>query len=254
MVECDAALAVMGNHEFNAIAFHTVQHDDPNSYCRPHTPKNTAQHQETLDQLSADELNSALEWFRSLPVALDLGTLRVVHACWDSQGIDLLNGRLAGGDRFDTAFLTDACALGHPLGQAIDRVLKGPEASLPEGVRVADKDGHARRRVRIRWFDSPAGHSLGTYAFPAVAQLSHYDVPMDRQSLVYPSHAPPVFFGHYWLEDPVPVPLAHNVACLDYSVAKGGMLCAYRSDGEGRLSSDHFVTVSVAPQAPEQRR
>ena len=36
----------------------------------------------------------------------------------------------------------------------------------------------------------------------------------------------PVFLGHYWMEGD-PAPLATNIACLDYSVAKpGGKLVA----------------------------
>jgi len=50
-----------------------------------------------------------------------------------------------------------------------------------------------------------------------------------------------VCFGHYWLADPTPVPLAANVACLDYSVARGGFLCAYRFDGEAALSRERFA-------------
>jgi hypothetical protein len=51
-----------------------------------------------------------------------------------------------------------------------------------------------------------------------------------------------VVFGHYWLPpDAAKVPLAQNVACLDYSVAKGGDLTAYRWDGEQVLSAEKFV-------------
>lgn len=35
--------------------------------------------------------------------------------------------------------------------------------------------------------------------------------------------------------------LAENVACLHYSVAKGGFLCAYRWNGEQTLSNENFV-------------
>lgn len=45
--------------------------------------------------------------------------------------------------------------------------------------------------------------------------------------------------GHYWLTGS-PTPLAANVACTDYSVAKGGKLVAYRWDGESELSADKF--------------
>jgi hypothetical protein len=52
----------------------------------------------------------------------------------------------------------------------------------------------------------------------------------------------PVFLGHYWMEGD-PSPLATNIACVDFSVAKpGGKLVAYRWDGEKVLSSDKFVT------------
>ena len=44
----------------------------------------------------------------------------------------------------------------------------------------------------------------------------------------YPATAKPVFVGHYWLSADRPEILADNVACLDFSVAKGGFLCAYR--------------------------
>jgi hypothetical protein len=61
----------------------------------------------------------------------------------------------------------------------------------------------------------------------------------------YPARTKPVFVGHYWLRADVPEVLADNVACLDYSVAKGGFLCAYRWDGEKKLSNDKFVWVNT---------
>lgn len=62
---------------------------------------------------------------------------------------------------------------------------------------------------------------------------------------VYPTTAKPVFFGHYWLSADRPEVLAENVACLDFSVAKGGFLCAYRWNGEKKLRSENFVWVSA---------
>jgi hypothetical protein len=35
------------------------------------------------------------------------------------------------------------------------------------------------------------------------------------------------------------------VACLDYSVAKGEILCAYRWQGERKLTNDKFVWVGA---------
>jgi hypothetical protein len=41
----------------------------------------------------------------------------------------------------------------------------------------------------------------------------------------------PVFIGHYWITC-APEFLSDKVACVDYSVAKGGKLAAYRWDAE----------------------
>jgi hypothetical protein len=85
MVESGAALAVMGNHEYNAIAYFTG--DGAGSHLRPRTDKNTGQHRAFLDAYESDPVawKSAIEWFRSLPLWLDLGRVRVVHACWDAR-------------------------------------------------------------------------------------------------------------------------------------------------------------------------
>jgi hypothetical protein len=44
MVQHGAALAVMGNHEFNALAYHAPDPQRPGDYLRPHTDKNRQQH------------------------------------------------------------------------------------------------------------------------------------------------------------------------------------------------------------------
>ncbi len=52
----------------------------------------------------------------------------------------------------------------------------------------------------------------------------------------------PLFVGHYW-ETGNPTPLAKNVACVDYSVAKNGRLVAYRWEGEDELDPKRFLWV-----------
>jgi hypothetical protein len=61
----------------------------------------------------------------------------------------------------------------------------------------------------------------------------------------YTATAKPVYFGHYWLSADRPRILADNMACLDYSVAKGEILCAYRWQGEQKLTNDYFVWVGA---------
>ena len=53
MVDAGSALAVMGNHELNALAFHTRDPDKPGCHLRPHNEKNSNQHAETMRQVPA---------------------------------------------------------------------------------------------------------------------------------------------------------------------------------------------------------
>ncbi len=250
MVEGGAALAVMGNHEFNALAYHTPDPTAPNQFLRPHSKKNEQQHLQTLLQFSDDDLANALAWFRTLPPALDLGSLRIVHACWDAAGIETIKAAVLRDGSFSAAFLKQATTPDDPLFEAVECVMKGPELELPDGVTVTDKEGNMRRRIRIRWFDEPTGETWASYGLPAKPDLSIEPVPANAPAVPYPAVEPPVFFGHYWLPHAIPAPLKPNIGCLDYSVAKHGFLCAYRFDGEASLLAGHFVTVPAKETQP----
>jgi hypothetical protein len=250
MAENDAALAVMGNHEFNALAYHTPDPAVPYQFLRVHSKKNEHQHSQTLRQFTDDELETALDWFRTLPPALDLGNLRVVHACWDSAGIETINAAVNQDGSITAAFLKQATTPGDPLFEAVECVMKGPELALPDDVTVTDKEGNVRRRIRIRWYDEPTGETWASYGLPVNPGLSKEPIPIDAPAVPYSADQPPVFVGHYWLPNATPAPLKSNIACLDYSVAKLGFLCAYRFDGEQSLAADHFVTVPAKETQP----
>jgi hypothetical protein len=66
------------------------------------------------------------------------------------------------------------------------------------------------------------------------------DGPMPEVWKAQAYSGPPVLFGHYWF-DGKPTVLSRQFACVDYSVAKGGPLVAYRWDGEAELSSEKMV-------------
>ncbi len=245
MVDAGDAFAVMGNHEYNAIAFHTQRPGKPSSgknteWFRPHSDKNLKQHQATLDQLSAGELADAIAWFRTLPVAIEIGGIRVAHASWQTRDIDCINDALVNAGRFTPGFLAMSEDAGSDLNIAIENVLKGPELRMPYGLSIVDKAGHQRDSVRIKWYEDGTGrtyrqHHLGSDEVPDLKIVTDDLATVD----IYPRDAVPVFVGHYWLTG-TPTPLAANVACTDYSVAKGGKLVAYRWDGESELSADKF--------------
>lgn len=254
MVEAGHALAVMGNHELNALAYHTKDQDAPGEHLREHSVKNENQHCATLEQLKPDELRSYLEWFRTLPLWLELDGLRVVHACWDDESIATISEALKNCGGVTNEFLQAACRQGNAVFDAVEVVLKGKEGDLPDGESFKDKDGHPRKAIRTRWYLDPIGHTYGTYAFQSdkLACGLQLDKSVIADARPYPPTAKPVFIGHYWLSAEFPERLVANVACLDYSVAKKGFLCAYRWDGEQKLSNDNFRSVKSCELALEQ--
>ncbi|RZL03033.1 MAG: hypothetical protein EOO62_21750 [Hymenobacter sp.] len=148
MVDGGAALAILGNHEYNALAF--WQQDPAGGYLRPHKPNNILQHTETLKAFRSAELfrewHAYLEWFLTLPLALELPGLRAVHACWQPEQLTFLRQQLPG-LRLTRSFLARAAYPGTPEFEAAEVVLKGREVRLPDGLTFADKDGHVRRQM-----------------------------------------------------------------------------------------------------------
>ena len=92
MVDNQHALAVMGNHEFNAIAWATPDIERFGEHLRPHTTKNYNQHSAFLSEIKENSVahQEAIAWFKTLPVFLDLDRIRVVHACWHPQHLHAL--------------------------------------------------------------------------------------------------------------------------------------------------------------------
>ena len=242
MVEAGTALAVMGNHEFNAIAWATP--DGTGGHLRPHTPKNAHQHRAFLDQLGegSAEHAAAVAWFRTLPLWLDLGGLRVVHACWHEPSRAVLSGLLDDQGRLTHRGLLETHRRGSLAHASAETLLKGPEATLPNGHSFHDKDGHERHEARLRWWDVTAT-SFRTAALGMEGREA--DLPDDPVPTSFLYAGPePVLFGHYWMCGE-PHLLSPRSTCLDFSVAKGGVLTAYRWSGERELQAGNLVWVSA---------
>ena len=245
MVDAGAALSVMGNHEFNALAYYTPDRES-GDYLRPHTEKNMRQHQAFLDAYAhtPDDHADVIAWFMTLPLWLDLGGLRVVHACWDARLIARIAEFQGGSHLLSEDLLVQSNRRGQWQFEALETLLKGKEIRLPDGASFRDKDGTSRHNIRVRWWDQGATNFKEAFFGPESARTHIPEDEIAGDHLVDYSHeAPPVFLGHYWMEDE-PAPLARNIACLDYSVAKpGGRLTAYRWDGEQVLEKARFVWV-----------
>ena len=256
MVENDAALAVMGNHEFNAILYATEKPGNPGGYLREHSDKNRKQHQAFLKAVGAlesdgitDRQREIVEWFKTLPVYLDLPGLRVVHACWHRPSLDALAPYLDGRQCIGEDSWPDVAAKGSAPYEAAEVLLKGLEISLPTDIEFLDKDGNPRRHIRTRWWETAklTYRDLAIVPADVIERIPH--TPIEEDILPGYDGEKPVFVGHYWL-DGEPGPLAPHIACLDYSIARQdtadrtpGKLCAYRWSGERELTASHFVWV-----------
>ncbi len=242
MVESGQARALMGNHEFNALAYHTP--DGKGGWLRKHTEEKMRQHSATMRELVEpfpDEWQSWMAWFQTLPLFLDLPGLRAVHASWDDAAVALT--RTLG--PLNEALLREMTPKQTSLGHARNLLLNGRELRLPRGHFFSDKSGFRRDEIRLRWWENPRGKTYRQMVFPDSETVPEIPIP---ESLIsdlqgYPAEAPPVFMGHYWMPpDSTIQPSTSNIACLDYSVAKGGRLTAYRWDGEQTLRTEKFVT------------
>lgn len=244
MIEAGSALAVMGNHEFNAIAYFTPTADGQ-GFLRNHNDKNYKQHKVFLEAYGAheDDYADVIGWFKTLPLWLELDGLRLVHACWDKSWMQRIKQNYEGNTLTDV-LLNKSCDKDSWEYDAIETLLKGKEIPLVSGSSFMDKDGNERNHIRIRWWDKTATNYKKAFMGPESAVTHIPDDEIDVEHLVEYSHSePPVFLGHYWLEGK-PQVLAENISCVDYSVAKAnGKLTAYRWDGEQTLSNNKFVWV-----------
>ncbi len=244
MVDAGNAQCVLGNHEFNAIAWVTPDPERPGHFLRDHRkPGNRLQHQAFLDVVEGTPRQRDItNWFRTLPLWLDLGGLRIVHACWHDESMTALRPFLGPNQTLTEEAVLLGSRRSHPVYEAIETVCKGPEVELPPGITFTDKSGKVREQVRVRWWQK----DLSTYRKAAIGPSGDLesipDVPLPAEWRAHPYSGPPVLFGHYWFAG-TPAVISPQFACLDYSVASGGPLVAYRWDGESELSSAKLVWV-----------
>jgi hypothetical protein len=241
MCENGKAIALMGNHEYNALCYHTK--GISGEYLRPRTNQNIKQHSATLQSFGTDTiLKESLEWFKQLPLYYENDYFRVVHACWDSEKIEILKKKM-GGNLFKMEFLESSTVKGTDLFEAVETLLKGKEIDLPMGVSFLDKDSHERKRIRVKWWENPEGKNYLDYAVKVEKEYEMLKTPVAYNLDLNVNYCPkdkPVFFGHYWLDGVIPSIQKPNVCCVDYSVAQSGKLVAYRFDGEKKLDDGKF--------------
>ena len=242
MVDAGYARCIMGNHEFNAIGYLSPRCDGSGGFLRKHSKTNQDQHAEFLRQVGEGSTlhKEMVQWFRTLPPALDLGGIRVVHAWWHPPYIERVSGKWDIDAPMSDDFLYRAYDENNPEWQAMEGLTKGLEMRLPPGHSFQDHSGVERFDVRTKWWLTEAT----SYREVAILEADQHhqipDAPLPESYAPWPISGAPVFVGHYWMTG-TPAPQSPKLACLDYSAAKSGPLVAYRWEGEELIRDDGFI-------------
>ena len=250
MVEAGSARCIMGNHEFNALGWCTpAPAGSGQAYVREHTERNQRQIQATLEQFEgrAAEWDEFIDWFWALPLFMDAGPFRLVHACWDDQLIQTFAAQYPDATP-DVDFLQASVERDSFADQVFDRLLRGIGMHLPHGLKMRGGDGVTRGMFRTKFWEE-APETYGDLVFqpddlPEHIAIRPLTYRQKRELLVYAADEPLLFVGHYWQQG-TPLPLRPNLACLDYSAVKYGRLVGYRWSGEQRILRENFVWVDV---------
>lgn len=243
MVENGNALAILGNHELNAILFLTLDKSGKNY--RKHLSRLKLPLLKTLEEYSnyPDELKNTIKWFRQLPLFLDLGTIRIVHGGWNKTHIHTVQQFMNGENKIKKSFLKEFI-VNPNLNKAVTELVKGVELQLPKDLIVKDNKGISRRVFRIKWWEPAEGKTFREASFSNRFKLPEYTIPKEIVPSIkyYSDNLPPVFFGHYCLEKQDLI-IKNNLCCVDRCVVRSQTLSAYRWNGETTLLPGNIVHI-----------
>jgi hypothetical protein len=238
LIEDKGAVSVMGNHEMNAILFHRRGEDG--LPMRTHEKKNKDQHASFIEQFGVETkaVKAWTDWFLTLPLWLDLGGIRLVHAYWDQSAIDIIKLRRPDG-LLREEDLPEIATKSTDFGQAVDSLLSGPELALPKDCVIHDYKMVPRDNVRIAWWRPQARTwQHACLSVPNLSELPDENLPENHGVAFYPDTALPVFVGHYKMKGKPKVETV-RVACLDYPDAP----CVYCWRGESDLRNSSLYRV-----------
>ncbi|WP_201616842.1 metallophosphoesterase [Psychrobacter urativorans] len=238
MLDAGVAEAVMGNHEYNALAFATLDphhnNSQPARYLRSHNEVHVRQHKAFLAEIpfGSEAHQYWLRRFYEIPLWLETDYGCFVHACWDVDSMAVLQPLLTADNCLTPEVLIMTAQKNSPPHEALERVLKGVETALPEGMVMVDKDGAERSQVRVRWWlddlNTRPIHEIARAPSSGMAQIPK-DAMAENIDFALKTYKP-VFVGHYWLTGN-PEPLSIQVICTDYSAAvDSGYLTCYQLD------------------------
>ena len=194
LVESGRAQCVLGNHDLNLLLGHE-KHDNGWFFGEGHRADGSPHPQVVADAATREAVTG---FFRSLPLALERTDVRVVHACWRGEMIDLARRATDAIDLYRQH--ASLIAEDHEGRTDLDKIDRGLERQNHNPVKVLTSglekridppflaSGKWRQEERVRWWEG-------------------YE------------DSPWCAFGHYGLE--FGQPTGHGRAiCIDYAVGR----------------------------------
>ncbi len=243
MVNAGTGLAILGNHEVNAILYFTK--DDAGQPLRVPGNNNSKLLYKFAREYNGNKnaLKKDIKWLRSLPLYLRLNGIRVVHAYWNEDHIRQLETLYSEG-RIRKSKLKYLLNGAEELNKAFFETIKGIELAMPRDLIIKDSQNIRRDNFRVKWWLPPRGETFKTLSYGNKFELPDYTIPTEiiDDYAVYSEQAPIVFIGHYCMGKGPMIP-TRNVCCVDACVTGSGRLAAYRYSGEEELDEANFVFV-----------
>ena len=244
MVENNKALAVLGNHELNAIIYGLKDNKGAPLIKRP--GKHFLSLFKTINEFSdyPAEWKSHLKWMRTLPFALELGKIRVVHACWDESALKKINAKIIDGKVKKSTFRKVQLEPDSGIAKSFWQVTKGINMKIPSDIRIINNKGVWIRSFRLRWWEDAGGKTFEEMSFESKYSFPAYTIPEQivPGTLPYSGDLPLLFFGHY-CQSKGPNIIKPNICCVDSCVTGSHSLMAYRWDGEQKLKDENLIKV-----------
>jgi len=245
MVENDNAFAIIGNHEINAIVFHLKDKNGKSLVKEPQ--KNYLSLFKTINEFLAypDEWKSHLRWMRQLPLFLDLGDLRIVHACWSDAAINIVKSAFDQERSRKSIFKEFYKNPKSEISKSISVLTKGIDFKMPGDLKVINNKGVAPRTFRLSWWENPLDKTFRQMSFESKFELPEYTLPIEilPVTFFYSENEPIVFFGHF-CRGHGPHIINNNLCCVDSCVSEAKTLTAYSWNGEKVLSNENLHQVN----------
>jgi hypothetical protein len=161
LIETDRAQCVLGNHDLN-ILLKDVKHDNHWFFGEEWSLDGS---DEPTPAVLADEniRQTVIDFFKTLPLALERNDVRVVHACWDDSAVEIARQSsdvLELYDQHESQISAD-----HKVRPELDKIDQGLEHQNRNPVKVLssgkerrikvpfEASGKLRYEERVRWWE-----------------------------------------------------------------------------------------------------